>query len=120
MPPSGYSTAQASALREFLLSCSKSLRMESLRDGRTPQEGLYKECNDIERELNSNPALSTSVAATLEFTRSFYRRLLLKNPTSFTEFECMVDTVLNEIEKEILDVHIEPPCNPPIFRSSYS
>lgn len=107
MPPSGYSMKQSSSIGDFLKSVSDELKNESVSLGLGPEEGLQKEIGNIAeiQESNKFGKLSNIV---LELTNWFYERILAKKPKTFQEYDEARATILEDVQEEILAIHVPP------------
>lgn len=104
MPPSGYSSAQASYICSFLESCSGALKSEARERGETLLEALRREVAGIDRVLPDQDAdLSRDVLA---LTATFYRRLHRVYSEEAGDFDGAVESVLGEVTEAVLKVHV--------------
>ena len=108
MPPSGYSHQQSNFLKGFLESCSNALEQESYIHEETLTEALRREICDIARYLQQGTS-DDSQRCILELTSAFYKRILVLNPTSLTEYRNAVRKVLDITVESIMAIHIESP-----------
>ena len=106
MPPSGYSPFQCNQLKTFLKSCSEALETEGKEAGLTPSQALQKECNDIDQGLKVKYSKGFA-RPTLVLTKEFYMKILQSAPTNYIEYREIVERALEEMDKEILAIHIE-------------
>jgi predicted phage gp36 major capsid-like protein len=105
MPPSGYSVQQARHIADFLASCATALEAEAESAGLSPEDGLRKECADIDRVLNSDwsDAISGSV---MRLTAQFYALILEQMRESGSGFETAVETSLENVRASVEAAHI--------------
>lgn len=105
MPPSGYSSSQSAHVANFLASCAEALEAESRAFGRSADDGLRKECADIDRALAAgwDDAISEAV---MRLTGAFYRTVLEAGPADFTEYQQAVEIALQRVRDSVEAVHI--------------
>ena len=107
MPPSGYSIAQASAIRNFLRSCSEALEVESTQKSETLVTSLRREITDIDGYVKEE-TLHTTQISVLKLTQAFYTAVLSEQPCDPAMYHSAVEAALDEIVADVLAVHIEP------------
>ena len=106
MPPSGYSSGQASHLRAFLQSCASDLLREAVAEGQEIRAKLVSEIGDIDGYLADGHAPHAATRSVLELTRSFYSDVLTRHPELAADYWQAVEAALQAIGAQILEVHI--------------
>jgi len=105
MPPSGYSLKQATATMDFLRFCAEDLEREARSLGRTLVASLEAEIEQIDRllEAQSSGEFADSM---LLLTKRFYQAVARRSVSGVQEFQAAVEDVLDDVEREILEVHV--------------
>ncbi len=105
MPPSGYSTAQAESVVDFLRSCSQALRAEGVSFGRSPATALAAECDNIRVILRQSDTADIGTAV-LALTLRFYDAVAADGPQDWAAFTGSVERALDQTRAAIAAIHV--------------
>jgi len=106
MPPSGYSTIQATFIDDFLRSCASALERESAALGESLEESLMREIADIQRYMQSTHTLQEVQKDVLMLTKHFYEAVFGFRPSDSATYWRAVESTARSISKHILAIHI--------------
>ena len=107
MPPSGYSAEQSQSIVEFLRSCASALEAEAAELRQPLTQALCRERDDVDRVLPST-GQEPFAGHVLRLTRDFYARVAEAAPVSAETYWNVVESVLEEVGRAILAVHVPP------------
>lgn len=105
MPPSGFTTAQADGLTEFLQACWTALRAEGEEASIAPLDALHSEIKNIDAAFGFLAATSL-VKPALVMIRGFYELVAARHPVSYSEAETAVEALCAILNAELVTIHI--------------